>query len=131
MVKTAHKRYPRILLRETKIVRGEWISKAAEIDGVDVMATRFLDLQEKLYISSCSTALSGPPRVTKYHGDVPRPMVAFDYLSSSASIDVHNHFRTGSTGLEDAWQTKNANMRQVAGVVGFLFTNAFLAYKHF
>ena len=58
-------------------------------------------------------------------------MVAYEYLSSSASIDIHNHFRTGSSGLEDAWQTKNANMRQVAGVIGFLFTNAYLAYRHF
>ena len=33
--------------------------------------------------------------------------------------------------LEDAWQTKNSYIKQVAGVVGFLFTNAFLAYKHF
>ena len=77
------------------------------------------------------TSLDGPPRATKYHGDVPRSMVAYEYLSSSASIDIPNHFHTGSTGLEDAWQTKNANVRQVAGVIGFLFTNAYLAYRHF
>ena len=58
-------------------------------------------------------------------------MVAYEYLSSSASIDIHNHFCTGSTGLEDAWQMKNANMRQVAGAISFLFTNAYLAYRHF
>ena len=73
--------------------------------------------------------LSGPARKTKYHGLVPRLQVSFDYLSASASIDIH--FRTGSCGLEDAWQTKNAHLRQVAGVLGFLFTNAYLAYRHF
>ena len=95
------------------------------------MATCFLDLQEKLFISSCSTSLDGPPQATKYHGDVPQPMVAYEYLSSSASIDIHNHFCTGSTALEDVWQAKNANMRKVAGVIRFLFTNAYLAYRHF
>ena len=131
LVKAAHKKYTRKLLRESDIERGQWVCARAEIDGVKLMATRFLDLQEKLFISSCSTSLDGPPRATKYHGDVPRPMVAYEYLSSSASIDIHNHFRTGSSGLEDAWQTKNANLRQVAGVIGFLFTNAYLAYRHF
>ena len=122
LVKTAHMKYPRKLLQESDIERGQWICATAEIDGVKLMATHFLELQEKLFISSCSTSLDGPPQATKYHGDVLRPMVAYEYLSSS--IDIHNHFCTGSTGLEDAWQTKNANMRQVAGVVGFLFTNA-------
>ena len=131
LVKTAHKKYPRMLLQESDIERGQWVCATAEIDGVKLMATRFLDLQEKLFIPSCSSCLDGPPRATKYHRDVPRPMVAYDFLSSSASIDIHNHFRTGSTGLEDAWQTKNANMRQVAGAIGFLFTNAYLAYHHF
>ena len=37
-------------------------------------------------------------------------MVAYEYLSSSASIAIPDHFHTGSTGLEDAWQTKNANV---------------------
>ena len=131
LVKTAHKKYPRKFLQESDIERGQWVCATAEIDGVKLMATRFLDLQEKLFISSCSTTLDSPPLATKYHGDVPQPMVACEYLSSSASIDIHNYFCTGSTGLEDAQQTKNANMRQVAGVIGLLFTNAYLAYRHF
>ena len=127
LVKTAHKVYPRFMLRETELQRGEWTSALGEIDGVKLMATRFLDLQEKMFISSCSTDLPGPPRKTKYSGLIQRPQVAFDYLAASASIDIHNHFRTGSTALEDAWQTKNAHLRQVAGVLGFLFTDAYLA----
>ena len=47
-----------------------------EIDGLKVTATRFIDLQEKLFISSCLTDLNGPPRVTKHHGEVSRPQVA-------------------------------------------------------
>ena len=131
LVKTAHKLYPRFLLREVNLQRGEWTSLIGEVDGLKVMATRFLDLKEKMFISSCSTDLDGPPRKTKYHGLIPRPQVAYDYLKSSASIDIHNHFRTGSTGLEDSWLTKSAHLRQLAGVLGFLFTNSFLAYRHF
>ena len=129
LVKTAHKLYPKELLRETELERGEWVTALAEVDDIDLMATRFLDLQEKLIISSCSTDLPGQPRRTKHHGDVSRPQVAYEYLTSSASIDIHNHFRTGSLGLEDVWKTKCPQMRQAAGVFGFLFTNAFLAYK--
>ena len=131
LVKTAHKGYPRVLLRQQEIERGVWVSATAEVGDLKVMATRFLDLQEKLFITSCSTSLAGPPRLTKYHGAISRPQVAYDYLSSSASIDVHNHFRTGSVGLEDVWKTKNSNMRQVGGVLGFIFTNAYLAKRFF
>ena len=128
LVKTAHKNFPRKLLREKNFDRGEWTSALAEIDGLKVTATPIIDLQEKLFISSCSTDLHGPPWVTKHHGEVRRPQVAYDYLSNSASIDIHKHFRTGSVGLEDAWQTKSVHMRQFAGVLGFLFTNGYLAY---
>ena len=131
IVKTAHKQYPRFILRDTDISRGEWVSATTEIDGVKLLAVRFLDLQEKMFISNVSTTLPGPPRKTKHHGDVARPMVAYEYLQSSASVDIHNHFRTGSRGLEDVWKTKNPIHRQVAGVLGFLFTNAFLTKRYF
>ena len=62
---------------------------------------------------------------------MPRPKVAESYLSSSASIDIHNHVRTGSIGLEDIWSTLEPQKRQFAGIFGFIFTNAYLAYKFF
>ena len=34
-------------------------------------------------------------------------------------------------GYENAWQTQNPHHRQFAGLTGFLFTNAFLAYNYF
>ena len=131
LVKTAHKQYPRYMLRENIIKRGEWLTATANISGVNVMAVRFLDLQEKQFISSCSTSLPGPPCKTKHHGNITRPQVAFQYLETSPSIDQHNQFRTSSCGLEDVWMTKNPIHRQIAGVLGFLFTNAYLTKKHF
>ena len=62
---------------------------------------------------------------------MPHPKVAESYLSSSALIDIHNHVRTGSLGLEDIWRTLEPQKRQFAGIFGFIFTNAYLAYKYF
>ena len=118
LVTTGHKKYPRFLLRETDIACGEWCSATAEIEGQELLVVRFLDLKEKQFITNVSTSITGPPRVTKYHGNVTRPMVAYEYLDTSSAIDIHNHFRTGSCGLEDAWLTKNPMHRQAAGIFG-------------
>lgn len=131
LVKTAHKLYPRQLLSRTNLTRGKWVSATNEIDGVELQAVKFLDLQEKQFISTSSCSIPGPPRNTKHCGKVARPLVAFQYLESAAGIDIHNHVRTGSLGLEDVWHTKNPIHRQFAGILGFLFTNAYLAYNYF
>ena len=96
-----------------------------------MMAVLFKDLQEKQFISTCSTSLEGKPRDTKHHGKIKRPKVAEQYLQMAAGIDIHNHVRTGSFGLEDVWSTKDYNQRQFAGVLGFAFSNTFLAATYF
>ena len=131
LVKTAHKNYPKELLAESKLGRGKWNSAHAEIDGVKMLAVKFLDLQDKQFIGTCSSDLPGPPRKTKHCGEITRPIIAFDYLESAAGIDIHNHVRTGSKGFEDVWMTKNPILRQFAGIMGFVFANAFLAMKYF
>ena len=82
-------------------------------------------------MSTCSTTLPGNPRKTRRGDIIPCPKVAESYLKYAASIDVHNHTRTGSLGLEDAVQTKSPHIRQVCGITGFIFTNAYLAYRFF
>ena len=95
------------------------------------MACRFRDLKTKDFISTCSSIVPGNPRLTKHSGAVPRPKVAEEYLKYSASIDIHNHYRCGSAALEDVWRTHNPHLRQFSGIIGFCFTNAYLAMKHF
>ena len=85
----------------------------------------------KQFISTCSASTDGPPRATKHCGLISRPQVAYDYLRYSAGIDVHNHVRTGSLGLEDVWRTASPHTRQFTGVLGFVFTNSYLAMKYF
>ena len=41
------------------------------------------------------------------------------------------YVRTGSMGLEDVILTKSPHIRQFTGILGFLFTNSYLTYKHF
>ena len=67
----------------------------------------------------------------KHCGAVNRPQVAYDYLNGCIAIDIHNHVRTGSVGLEDIWKTQSAHARQFAGVLGFVLTYAYLAYQWF
>ena len=131
LVKTAHKLFPKEILSETNLQRGEWNAASAVIDDVNLLAVKFKDLQSKQFISTCSASSVGNPRETRHHGLVQRPKVASDYLKFAAGIDIHNHVRTGSKGLEDVWLTKDAHQRQFTGIMSFLFSNAFLTMKHF
>ena len=106
--------------------RGEWVAYTAKLDGVDLQACLFNDLKPKQFISTCSTIIPGNPRQTKHHGAVPRPQVAEFYLKHAASIDIHNHVRTGSLGLEDVFMTMRPEVR---GTDSTLFY--FHKYKNF
>ena len=120
LVKTAHKNFQRALLRKACLQRGEWQSCTTEmIDGTNLQAVRFVDLQTKDFTLTSSTAIPGLPRKTKHHGLVQRPQVAEQYLKHAVVIDVHNHFQSGSCALEDVWHTKNPRRRQFAGILGF------------
>ena len=59
------------------------------------------DLETKDIILACSSIVPGNPRQTKHAGTIPYPKVAEEYLKSPASLDIHNHYRCGSTALED------------------------------
>ena len=131
LVKTAHKLYPKLMFKDANLSRGEWATLTGTIENVELLAVQFMDLKLKQFISSTSTSLEGAPRVTKHHGEVSRPTVAVDYLRFAAGIDIHNHVRTGSLGFEDVWKTHNYIHRQFAGIFGFLFTNAYLAFNYF
>ena len=75
----------------------------SEIGGLKIMTTHFLDLQEKPFISSCSTGLNRPPCQTKHHRLVPRLQVALDYLQQ---VRASTSTITSALGQ----QTKNAQL---------------------
>ena len=117
-------------LRSEKPGKGQCVTYTATVNDHQVQACQFRDLKFKDIVSTCSSSIAGKPRKTKHHGLVPHPHVA-EYLKYSASINVHNHYHTGSVALEDIWHTKNPHRRQLAGILGFYFTNGYLAMKYF
>ena len=131
LVKTAHALFPKELLNSHKLARGEWVGYTSTVDDVELMATSFQDLKKKQFVSTCESVVPGKPRVTKHHGNVARPKVAETYLKHADSIDKHNSFRTGSLGLEDVLHTHSPHLRMFFGLTGFLFTNAYLAFRFF
>ena len=124
IVKTAHKRFPREALDSHDLEIGEWVAYNATFDEVKLQAVSFQDIKKKQFISTCSTILHGNSRKTKHLGEVSCPKVAEFYLNHVPAIDIHNHVRTGSMGLEDAIFTKSPHIRQFTGIFGFLSTNA-------
>ena len=131
LVKTAYKDFPHQLLGEEPLQRGEWKAYTTNKDGVKLQACRFRDLKVRDFFSTCSSVIPGLPIKTKHHGKVVWPNVAYEYLKYAAAIDIHNHYRNGSAGLEDVWLTKSLHKKQLGGILGFYFTNAYLAMGYF
>ena len=111
--------------------RSEWVAYSTGMDGVKLLTCHFRDLKIKDLISTISTSIPGKARSTKHHGLVNQPQVAEQYLQAAAAINIHNYNQSGSAALEDVWHTKNPRQRQLAGILGFCFTNGFLAMKYF
>ena len=55
------------------------------------------------YLLAVATALLSNSRKTKHHGLVPHPCVTKEYQKYATSIEMHNHYHTGSCGFEDVW----------------------------
>ena len=66
-----------------------------------------------------------------HSGAIIHLQVAEEYLKYAASIDIHNHYICGTTALDEVWCTHNPHLCQFSGVLGFCFTNAYLAMKSF
>ena len=118
LVKTAHSKYPKEVFNTITLERGEWATLVAKVDDTDLMAVKFIDLQPKMFTSTCFASTSRRPRNMKHHGQVSQPQVAVDYLDYAAGIDIHNHVRTGSTGFEDAWLTKIILFKHTEATIG-------------
>ena len=117
-VKTAHRDFPRFLLGEPKLQCGRWVDCSTVKDEIKLQACQFKDLNLKDFISTCSTSAPGNPRVTCHHGLVHCQQMAESYLKYAASIDTHNHYPTGSCGIEDIWNTDKPHHQQFEGVLG-------------
>ena len=55
----------------------------------------------------------------------------FWFFDHAPSIDTHNHVRTGYMDLEDVIVAKSPHFWQFTGILEFLVTKSYLAYKYF
>ena len=135
VVKTAHKNFPKeIFMTMGAVNQGEF--KSLELKDQGLIAVKYMDIKEKSLVSSFSTTIPGKPRIkiskrTKEKTIIPRPKIFSEYCEQAGAIDIYKHYRTGGTGLEDSWKTISPLLRQFAGLLGFVETNAFLAKKFF
>jgi hypothetical protein len=53
------------------------------------------------------------------------------YYQGANAIDVHNHLRQKSLGIEHEWSTKAWHFRVFQTLIGMMVTNAYLAFKYF
>jgi hypothetical protein len=69
-------------------------------------------------------------RTVRYERLVPRPSLIEMFFNIFGKIDQHDHFRQGSLRMEEAWKTLTWWHRIVATILGIIFTDCYLAYKH-
>jgi hypothetical protein len=61
---------------------------------------------------------------------VQRPVLVEKFFNIFGRVDQHNHYRQGSLRMEEAWKTLTWWHRLVATILGIIFTDCYLAYKH-
>ena len=99
LVKRANRQFPIKAPDSHVLLVGEWVAYTANLDGVELQAVNFQDLEKKQSISTYSTILPCNSRKTKYYGDTSCPKNFELYLTYTTSISIHNHVRTGSIGF--------------------------------
>ena len=82
-------------------------------------------------MSTCATSVKENPRITCHYGLVNCLQRAENYLKYTSSIDIHNHYHTGSCCVKNTWHTTKPHLQQFEGVLRFCFTNSYLTYKFF
>ena len=146
-VKTAHKYFPKDLLLSKMKERGSMfvVNGKVKFNGQswDINAVAHMDKQPLLLVATCSTTLPGDPAVRKrthlgldgswqaveYH--LKQPEISALYRKYFNKIDVHNHIRHSTPSFSDVWGTNTWWHRDFAEMLGFIQTNAHLAWNHF
>ena len=103
------------------------------------------DIKLKTLISSCGITTRGPDAIKtrhrrawvngeevtqRYDRVVQRPWLIKLFFDIFGAVDQHDHLRQGSLALEEVWQTHCWWHRILATVLGVIFTDCWLAYRH-
>jgi len=157
-VKTAHKSFPKQFLKnwykgQPTAARGSFkhLSSEFRLQGQPpgtpahpMHALCWQDAKPKMLIFNASTTIAAAPSERIRHSldvvdgvpqdvrrtiAVPRPMVVKDYFDAFPVIDIHDHHRQGTLGIERRWQTETWWRRLFGTMWGIMIVNAYLAYR--
>eukprot|EP00960_Hanusia_phi_P063826 765588-Hanusia_phi.AAC.2 len=124
------------------------VSLKMDIDGMNFMIYGHawnepgrVNVPRKILISTWNTTEEASPhekkrvringetrRTEHYTFNVPRTKMIKSYFTSASIIDVHNHLRQDSLGLENAIGTQNWRFRMMCTILGFIEVDAFKIY---
>jgi hypothetical protein len=111
----------------------------------EIFAVGWHDIKLKTIISSCGVTTRGPDAIKErqrrvwrgaeevtetYQRNVPRPLVIKQFFDIFGNIDQHDHLRQGSLAMEEVWKTLTWWHRIFATILGVIFTDCWLAYRH-
>ena len=159
IVKTAHTQYPKAHLlewvagslegQEGLPPRGAYyvLEHYSEEARRSIYALAWNDKKAKTIISSCGTTNPGNPSVRPRHKiakdpesgevktitytkSVQRPQMIELFFKYFSTIDVHDHFRQGSLGMERSWHTHSWWHRLFSTLFGMTVVDAFLGYRY-
>ena len=66
----------------------------------------------------------------RYDRVVQRPWLIKLFFDIFGAVDQHDHLRQGSLAMEEVWETRCWWHRIFATVLGVIFTDCWLAYRH-
>lgn len=146
-VKLATSGFPRRKLDAVPLNQWQWSCFHAPLETLDqkrwsFAALRWVGRKNSHYITTLGPAAlpravrahaeEGEEKEADDHGLIQRPApsaIQFYYRSANA-VDVHNHLRQGSLGMERGLHTHSAGFRMLSTVLGIIITDAFRAYEH-
>lgn len=143
-VKTASKLYPKKVIKELRLVRGQSKHYKAMVDihgeARPVFASVHMDSQPMSLVHTCSTSMTGKQAIRtwrKYvNGTVKRrkytleqPKVFQIYRSHYNAVDNFNKLALGPKSSQYAYRTPHWDRRVFMALLAMAETNAFLAYR--
>ena len=158
MVKTAQKQYPAAYLKawsngslpdSTGALpdRGSHILFSSQMPGENrpVYAMCWADRRAKCIVATRGSTSDGPPSVrprskrvkkdglfetVSYSKSVRRPRMIEQFFRHFGAVDVHDHLRQGSVGMEREWLTHTWWHRLFATIMSVCVVDAFLGHRY-
>jgi len=110
-----------------------------------IFAHGWFDRKTKLIVTTCGTTVPGTDskrerhkkvvvdgkwQTQRYFKNVPRTKLVEEMFAGFSRVDIHDHLRQGSLGLERTWITRRWYVRLFATVLGICVVDAFYAHAY-